>query len=420
MLRQGEVARRRLVTTLAGAALGLGLIGLIGASPAAAGAGPRIVGGSATTIGEWPWQVAIAADPESFGGNGFQRQFCGGTLVAPNVVLSAAHCFHDVFDNNGDFDDPDLFSVITGRTTLSSNVGQEIEVSNLFVAVDAGGTPLYEAAGDPTPSGPDLFDDFTFEWDAVFVTLAANSSSTPIKIAGPDETALWEADRDAVATGWGTTSSGGSKSDTLREVGIHMISDDFCNSEPPSYGTDDFFDELMVCAGETAGGRDTCQGDSGGPLVVPMAGGGFRLVGDTSFGFGCAAPNLPGVYGRIADDPMRTAIANAIQAETGANVLGSGGVPPEGTQPDGTIPPGVDPGAPAQPVTPVSPVGSDDCDEARDKLRAAKRKLRRAKSELKDAKRDDASEKTIDRAKNKVKKAKKKVRKAKQRVEEVC
>jgi trypsin len=202
MLRQGEPARRRLVTTLAGAALALGLIG---ASPAA-GAGPRIVGGSPTTIEEWPWQVAIAADPDSFAGNGFQRQFCGGSLVAPNIVLSAAHCFHDVFDSNGDFDDPDLFSVITGQTTLSSDVGEEIAVSNLFVAVDAGGTPIYEAAGDPTPSGPALFDDFTFEWDAVFVTLAANSTSTPIKVAGPDETALWEAGRDAVATGWGTTS----------------------------------------------------------------------------------------------------------------------------------------------------------------------------------------------------------------------
>ena len=416
MLRQGEGARRRLVTTLAAAAL---VLGLIGASPAAAGAGPRIVGGSPTTIGEWPWQVAIAADPESFGGNGFQRQFCGGTLVAPNVVLSAAHCFHDVFDNNGDFDDPDLFSVITGRTTLSSNVGQEIEVSNLFVAVDAGGTPIYEAAGDPTPSGPDLFDDFTFEWDAVFVTLAANSSSTPIKIAGPDETALWAAGRAAAATGWGTTSSGGSKSDTLRQVGIHMISDAFCGGLT-SYGSE-FTPETMVCAGEEAGGKDTCQGDSGGPLVVPMAGGAFRLVGDTSFGFGCATPNFPGVYGRIADDPMRSAIACGIQREAGANVLGAGAFPSCPTPaPDGTIPPGVDPGTAAQPVTPAPPAGSDDCDEARDKLRSAKRKLKRAKSELKDAKRDDASEKTIDRAKNRVKKAKKKVRKAKQRVEEVC
>ncbi len=198
MLRQRRSSRRSL---LGACAVGMALVlGFTGSSAAVAKErGPdRIVGGTTTTIGEWPWQVAIAADPEFFGGNGFQRQFCGGTLVAPNVVLSAGHCFHDVFDDNGDFDNPDLVSVITGRTTLSSNVGQEIEVSNLFVPVNDGGTPIYEAAGDPTPSGADLFDPSTLEWDAVFVTLASNSTSQPIKIAGPDEGALWEAGRNAV------------------------------------------------------------------------------------------------------------------------------------------------------------------------------------------------------------------------------
>ena len=108
MLRQRRSSRRSL---LGACAVGMALVlGFTGSSAAVAKErGPdRIVGGTTTTIGEWPWQVAIAADPEFFGGNGFQRQFCGGTLVAPNVVLSAGHCFHDVFDDNGDFDNPDL------------------------------------------------------------------------------------------------------------------------------------------------------------------------------------------------------------------------------------------------------------------------------------------------------------------------
>ena len=117
-----------------------------------------------------------------------------------------------------------------------------------------------------------------------------------------------------------------------------MVSDDFCNSEPPSYGT-------AEC-----------------------------------WGFGCAEPDLPGVYGRIAADPMRSAIANGIQSVAGVDVLGSGGVPPAGEPP----PPGTDPGT----LIP-DPVAPD-------------------------------TSATRSRSAEKVKKAKKKVRKAKQKVEEVC
>jgi hypothetical protein len=384
------------------------ILALWGSSAAVArDSGPqRIVGGNPTTIEEWPWQTAIAFNPATNPGDGFDRQFCGGTLVAPTVVLSAAHCFHDIVDSDGDFDDPAEFSVITGRTTLSSNQGQEINLTDIFVAVNDGGTPIYESAADPTPSGPDLFDPNTLEWDAVFVGLAANSSSTPIMIAGPTETPLWEPGRTAWVTGWGNRSQvvPNDFPDELHEVQIHMISDAFCSS-PTSYGSQ-FIPETMVCAGEELGGKDTCQGDSGGPLVVPVAAGGFRLVGDTSWGIGCALPNLPGVYGRIADDPMRTAIANGIQTAFGVNVLGSGGVPP------------TDPPAGTGPLPP--PVDTAACDEARQDLRKAKKGLKRAKAKLKRAKKNDASDKKIDRAKKKVKKAKKKVRRAKRKVEEVC
>lgn len=404
----GEVRRLRLGPLATIAAAIVVILALWGASAAAArDSGPeRIVGGNPTTIEEWPWQTAIVSEGA---GSGFDRQFCGGSLVAPNVVLSAAHCFYDVLDPtpDGDFDDPSLYSVVTGRTTLSSTQGQEIEVSDIFVAVNDGGTPIYEPAGDPTPSGPDLYNPSTSEWDAVFVELASNSASTPIMIAGPTETALWEPGRTAWITGWGNRAAGGVGSDfpdDLHEVQIHMISDAFCGS-PTSYGTQ-FIPETMVCAGEELGGRDTCQGDSGGPLVVPLAGGGFRLVGDTSWGIGCALPNLPGVYGRIADDPMRSAIATGIQTEFGVNVLGSGGVPP--TDP----PPGTGPLPP--------PLDTAACDEARDDLRKAKKGLKRAKAKLKRAKKNDVSDKKIDRAKKKVKKAKKKVRRAKRKVEEVC
>ena len=131
-----------------------------------------------------------------------------------------------------------------------------------------------------------------------------------------------------------------------------MVSDSDCGSSI-AYGGE-FISETMVCAGIfPAGGRDTCQGDSGGPLVAPLLAGGFRLVGDTSFGDGCARPNKPGVYGRLADDPMRTALGDAVFALTGVDAIGSGGqptpFPPPFPPPD---PPDTDP--PAIPPPPDS------------------------------------------------------------------
>ena len=275
---------------------------------------PRIVGGEETTIGQWPWQVAITANPGIFSGNGFERHLCGGSLVTPRLVVTAAHCFFDSLESSVyGFDDPGLFAGITGRTQLSSGTGQETDVSEYYFPIDGFGDPLYD---------PD-----TKVWDVVIVELASSSTSPTIKIAGPDEGALWEQGRTAFVTGWGLTSEGGSGSDSLRQVGVEMISDSICGSSG-SNGAN-FIAETMVCAGLLEGGRDACQGDSGGPLVAPTAAGDFRLVGVTSKGVGCARPNFPGIYGRLAGNPIRSWLANGVQSIAGIDIVGSGARPPE-------------------------------------------------------------------------------------------
>lgn len=279
--------------------------------------GGRIVGGSATTIADYPWQTAIAYDETIQAGNGFERQFCGGTLVAPQIMITAAHCVYD--NTTPGFGPPSHYETFTGRTFLSSSEGQVIEWSDYYYFTDALGTPL--------------FNPLTFDYDAIFVTLASASTSPPVKIAGADEAATWAAGRTARISGWGDQASNANAfPDQLRAAQVQIIGDDFC-ANPASYGPS-FHPQLMLCAGVPGGGVDTCQGDSGGPIVVPVserssrARGAFRLVGDTSWGIGCAEAQYPGIYARIAGGTtMGNALQSAIQSVTGQNVYGSGARP---------------------------------------------------------------------------------------------
>jgi hypothetical protein len=324
------------------------------------GPSARLVGGGPTTISEWPWQTALLFDSRIVPEDGFQRQFCGGSLVAPNVVISAAHCAFDVVNRDGAFD-PIFFDVVTGRTVLSSTQGQEIGVSSYFIFTDAQGNPLFFGNGDFA------------RWDAMLIELSSNSISPTIKLAGPNEEAAWAPGRTAFATGWGALNEGPPQvfSDALREVQIRMIADSTCAGVHGAL----FDPALMVCAGELAGGRDTCEGDSGGPLVVPIEGGAFRLVGDTSFGIGCARPNIPGVYGRLADDPMLHGLADQTEAISRVNIIGT-------------------------------------CEEDEAALAKAKRKSKKAQRKFKKAK--------TEKAKQRSKKANKKFKKAKKQVKAAC
>ena len=278
--------------------------------------GGRIVGGSATTIADYPWQAAIAYDETIVAGGGYERQFCGGTLAAPQIMITAAHC---VYDNpNPGFGPPSHYETFTGRTFLSSSEGQVIEWSDYYYFTDALGTPL--------------FNPVTFDYDAIFVTLASASTSPPVKVAGADESATWAAGRTARISGWGDQAfNANAFPDQLRAAQVQIIGDDFC-ANLASYGPS-FHPQLMLCAGVPGGGVDTCQGDSGGPIVVPVSEGGrgaFRLVGDTSWGIGCADAQYPGIYARIAGGTtMGNALQSAIQSVTGQNVYGSGARPLE-------------------------------------------------------------------------------------------
>ncbi len=254
-------------------------------------AGISIVGGTATTIQKWPWQVALTLSPSLNEGNARDRQICGGSLVTPRIVLSAAHCFF----GSGGWSSPSQYAIVSGRTRLSSSEGIEVPVDDYFYLTDRSGRQLYN------PNN--------YAWDVVVVRLSQPVSSEPIKLASASESRLWAAGREAFATGWGVTNPDADR-DVLQDVSLSIVDDEVCRD---SRGADT---SVMLCA--FAPGRDTCQGDSGGPLVVAAGRGQYRLVGDTSFGRSCGSG---GVYGRLSGPPMRERLRDAVLKLDGVDIV---------------------------------------------------------------------------------------------------
>ncbi|MFB7665564.1 trypsin-like serine protease [Kitasatospora sp. NPDC056138] len=262
--------RRRAVALALLAALPVPLIALSAAVPAAAQR--RVVGGAAVSTAAHPWMVALSSRREY--GNARSGQFCGGTLVAPTKVVTAAHCFYD--ESNGRRVDRPGLRVIVGRDDLTRRDGREVEVREVRIH------PNYAYAANMQ--------------DVAVLTLAEPQPATAVlDYLSPGETEPYAPGTRAQVFGWGDTRGDGSYSNTLRSVEVPIVADEICAHAYPG-GPDGAFDARgMVCAGEEHGGKDACQGDSGGPLVV--AG---RLAGLVSWGTGCADANHPGVYTRVA------------------------------------------------------------------------------------------------------------------------
>ena len=270
-------------------------------------ASASIVNGRSTSIGEWPWQVALTVSkraapriPVS------KRFFCGGSVLAPRLVITAGHCVADLNRRQ-----VRRIEIISGRTSLNSNRGQVARVKSLRMPLNAAGKRRYR-----TIYG-------TADWDVALLVLATSLDAEPVKLAGPGEEAASAVGQIGWITGWGNTSGFTDRLPRKLQVARQVVmGNGLCRRDDGVA----FKRSRMVCIGGPAGNTSTCLGDSGGPLVVATSAG-YRLIGLTSYGDGICRATFPSVDTRLAADPIRGWVARTALALTGTDVLGSGGVP---------------------------------------------------------------------------------------------
>jgi trypsin len=237
---------------------------------------PRIIGGTQTIPGRFPYHVSFL---NSFGGH-----TCGGTLIAPDIVLTAAHCV-------------DMIAAQVGRYDRL-NFLEEYEEFRIKQEIRH---PAYR--------------DLYFSNDFMIVQLDGRSTFPTVTLnTDPNLPSTIDGQNAVTAAGFGVTEmyddgSYNNPATLLQTVNLEAMTNEECNDSKDANSTEavyqqgyqDLISPDMLCA--NGDGRDTCVGDSGGPLVIAgssLTGEDDVQVGITSWGFQCGTDEFPGVYARVS------------------------------------------------------------------------------------------------------------------------
>lgn len=282
--------RRRLSTILGGAILALALC-LPAAASASDGAQASIIGGSPASIAQFPSLAYIEA-----GGNrsGFA---CTGTVVAPRVILTAAHCVEDV--ETGEFTKPAQYRVAVNIANPKQATGP-----NVFGVSDVHVFPS--------------FDPGVIHGDAAVLILYAPTSAPPLALAGPEDAALYEGGAAVTVAGWGLTRAQNRQAPAnLRSATMAVQKAADCQRKTRGFYKE-FSPSVQLCLLSPPANRSgTCFGDSGGPAIGQRADGTPVELGVISVVGPLCTPQAPNVLTRV--DYVSSWVAEWIAAtETGA------------------------------------------------------------------------------------------------------